>query len=100
MRLNGEDISVSDRRTGKQLFPKAARPKPLEFALEPATANRARDKDPHGKPARSAASTPTVTVSEIVGLASNMERKANVRTRDLPLSMNRADSIRVAVCSF
>lgn len=82
LRLNDEDISASDRHTGKQLFPKAVLQKPLEFASESA---RAKDKDLYSKPSRSTASTPTVAVSEIVSLASDMERKANVSANTLLL---------------
>lgn len=75
LRLNGEEISNTDRHLGKQLFPKAGRQKPLEFASDPLV----KMKDTMVKPARSGVcSAPSLLVGEIFAAASDIDRKAAV----------------------
>ncbi|TYZ60456.1 hypothetical protein PybrP1_009407 [[Pythium] brassicae (nom. inval.)] len=81
LRLNGEEISASDRLLGKQLFPKAARQKPpLDFAsVEPLSLPpKARDAAPGA-----AKSTVSLLASEIFSTASEMEQKAAETLQDI-----------------
>uniref|UniRef100_K3W6L6 Protein phosphatase 1 regulatory subunit 7 n=1 Tax=Globisporangium ultimum (strain ATCC 200006 / CBS 805.95 / DAOM BR144) TaxID=431595 RepID=K3W6L6_GLOUD len=77
LRLNGEEISTTDRHVGKQLFPKAGRQKTLEFAPEQVV--KAKEKDALVKPTRlGACSTTSLIVGEIFAAANDIDRKAAV----------------------
>lgn len=83
LRLNGEEITPTDRHIGRQLFPKATVPRsriPEPSELSTLLPSKARIKDSKEvKPLRSAAalhsSTASSAVSEILYMASDIEKK-------------------------
>lgn len=89
LRLNGEEISASDRCLGKQLFPKASRHKTLEFAPESSSVVLAPAKPKEKEPLvllgkqpmgrLGACSTTSLVVGDIFSTANDIERKAAVR---------------------
>ncbi|OWZ08480.1 Outer Dynein Arm Light Chain 1 [Phytophthora megakarya] len=80
LRLNGEEITPTDRQLGKQLFPKPAAPRVRSAELPELNSSKSRAKEVKDmKPSRSSSSmlvsTTSSVVTEIFDTASNIDTK-------------------------
>ncbi|POM58648.1 Outer Dynein Arm Light Chain 1 [Phytophthora palmivora] len=78
LRLNGEEITSSDRQLGKQLFPKPVVPR-VRSLESPELASKARVKDVKDmKLSRSSSTVASSAITEIFDTASKIEKKTTV----------------------